>query len=383
MQRARSRCPTLRSVPSGMRAATRGVGRCENAIAVAPTLRADGAEEDALRMAQRRKRPARQCYEICCSRVLVLYARTMPTGQAAYAVAVVLLICATASAQSPSTLPPGGPANGPAGAGSAGRTAVEEIGDMARERARQGDCAGALELFDQALRSSTDLTLDRRVVVRLYRDRGMCREKLAEPYPAIEDYRAYLTYQPDAPDADEVRARMTRLQDDVATKAAQALAPAHGLDIEVAARFGGAATVESPSSTAFGVGVGGRAGLSVFGFYGGVSGTYYLGGDGPGNSPSWLFGFEGGYSFESHPLSVRPVVLTVRPVVGVGSYTIATQELLEINHPVHYLYVEPGVVVLAAVNHWFVGADADFFLTPGQGDPSAAFMVNGQVGVKF
>jgi hypothetical protein len=127
--------------------------------------------------------------ELRRSHVLMLYARTMPRAQAAFTVAVVSLICATASAQSSSTPPPAGSANGPAGAGLPGRTAAEVLGDTARERARQGDCAGALKLFDQALQSSTDLTLDRRIVVRLYRDRGMCHEKLAQPYPAIEDYR--------------------------------------------------------------------------------------------------------------------------------------------------------------------------------------------------
>jgi len=58
---------------------------------------------------------------------------------------------------------------------------------------------------------------------------------------------------------------------------------------------------------------------------------------------------------------------------------------------VHNLYVEPGVAALLGFGLWFVGADVDVFLTPGlsgvqvggAGDSKAAFMANGQVGVKF
>src|SRR5215467_2316668 len=82
-----------------------------------------------------------------------------------------------------------------------GSTAYGEAG---RARMRRGDCVGALEAFDAAIRTSIDPTLRR--------DRGLCHEKLNDPHPAIEDYRAYLTAMPDAPDADDIRDRLFRLE---------------------------------------------------------------------------------------------------------------------------------------------------------------------------
>ena len=76
---------------------------------------------------------------------------------------------------------------------------------IARSRARAGDCAGALPFFDAAVRSTIEPTLRR--------DRGLCHEKLDHPHPAVEDYRAYLVARPDAPDADQIRERLARLED--------------------------------------------------------------------------------------------------------------------------------------------------------------------------
>ncbi|HTB76507.1 MAG TPA: tetratricopeptide repeat protein [Polyangiaceae bacterium] len=77
----------------------------------------------------------------------------------------------------------------------------------ARRKMAAGDCEGALTSFDAALRTSTtDPTL--------YRDRGLCHEKLDHPYPAIDDYREYLTDAPDAPDADSFRTRLAQLEDE-------------------------------------------------------------------------------------------------------------------------------------------------------------------------
>jgi hypothetical protein len=75
----------------------------------------------------------------------------------------------------------------------------------ARTRARAGDCAGALPSFDAAIRITIEPTLRR--------DRGLCHEKLGHPYPAIDDYRAYLTARPDASDADQIRERLARLEE--------------------------------------------------------------------------------------------------------------------------------------------------------------------------
>jgi hypothetical protein len=78
-------------------------------------------------------------------------------------------------------------------------------GDAARARARQGDCAGALDAYDQAIRTTIDPDLRR--------DRGLCHEQLGHPFPAIDDYRYYLTARPHAPDAEAIRTRLTRLEE--------------------------------------------------------------------------------------------------------------------------------------------------------------------------
>src|SRR5947209_7898992 len=71
------------------------------------------------------------------------------------------------------------------------KTQEERAGDAAHRRAKAGDCAAALDAYDVALRTSIDPALRR--------DRGLCHEQLGHPYPAIDDYRAYLTARPNAP----------------------------------------------------------------------------------------------------------------------------------------------------------------------------------------
>ena len=89
--------------------------------------------------------------------------------------------------------------------------ASDGIVEAARARQRNGDCEGALDAFDEALRTSTDATL--------YRDRGLCHEKLGQPYPAIDDYRRYLTETPGADDADAIRGRLSLLEDQTSGRA--------------------------------------------------------------------------------------------------------------------------------------------------------------------
>ncbi len=84
-------------------------------------------------------------------------------------------------------------------------------GRLGRVRMKQGDCAAAIDSFDESLKGSIDVTVQR--------DRGLCHEKLEHPYPAIADYRAYLTENPDAPDSEDIRTRLSRLQDAVAENA--------------------------------------------------------------------------------------------------------------------------------------------------------------------
>ncbi len=78
-------------------------------------------------------------------------------------------------------------------------------GSAARKHARAGHCALALGLFDAALRVTTEPTL--------LRDRGLCHETVGSPFPAIDDYRAYLFARPNAPDADVIRARLAGLEE--------------------------------------------------------------------------------------------------------------------------------------------------------------------------
>jgi hypothetical protein len=83
---------------------------------------------------------------------------------------------------------------------------TESFASAGRSRMRNGDCAGALEAFDAALRTSTDATI--------HRDRGLCHERLGNVYPAIDDYRIYLAAVPDASDAEGIRQRLARLEMD-------------------------------------------------------------------------------------------------------------------------------------------------------------------------
>jgi hypothetical protein len=75
---------------------------------------------------------------------------------------------------------------------------------VGRARMAKGDYAGALEAFDAAVRTSFD--------PRVRRDRGLCHEQLGHPFPAIEDLRYYLTAVPDAPDSEDIRARLNQLE---------------------------------------------------------------------------------------------------------------------------------------------------------------------------
>jgi hypothetical protein len=103
---------------------------------------------------------------------------------------------------------------------------------VARARMRNGDCAGALDAFDAAIAHSIDPTLRR--------DRGLCHEQLGHPYPAIDDYRAYLTAEPDAPDADGIRVKLAALEQSTTGKSS-----ADDDDIPPSASAGGASASAS------------------------------------------------------------------------------------------------------------------------------------------
>lgn len=80
---------------------------------------------------------------------------------------------------------------------------AEKLAAAGRQSAAAGNCKRALDLFDQALRTSMDP-----LVVR---DRGKCHDKEGNVRPAIDDYRAYLAAHPDAPDTDAINERLMAL----------------------------------------------------------------------------------------------------------------------------------------------------------------------------
>jgi hypothetical protein len=182
------------------------------------------------------------------------------------------------------------------------------------------------------------------------------------------------------------------------------------LDVEVALKGGGGTPPggDSPSPLAFGIG--GRAGVAIFGWYGGLSLVDYFGesqtATTPGVSGSYtmsvhalLFGVEGGYGLKLGPT-------TLRAQVGVGNYqetvafqaasggcvAVATGQVcppagpVRSSYSVHTLYLEPGVTAMMAFGTVFGAADANVLVLPHEPITSsvgAAFTLHGQVGLKF
>jgi len=107
----------------------------------------------------------------------------------------------------------GSPPAGPARSSTQFTLRREEAGgtdvQIARARARAGDCAGALPAFDAAIEKTIEPSLRR--------DRGLCHENLGHPFPAIEDYRAYLHAAPEAADFDQISERLAALEEQTGT----------------------------------------------------------------------------------------------------------------------------------------------------------------------
>jgi hypothetical protein len=144
----------------------------------------------------------------------------------------------------------------------------------------------------------------------------------------------------------------------VMTRDAHAVGP---VDIEVAPKFGYGS---SPGNDGFGfdalgIGLGGRAGVSIFGIYGGLNIVDYLGGTQPlfpcpapgevgcgggASGHTLMYGGELGYGFKLR-------LVTIRPQFGVGrsvAYGLARNG---------GLYLEPGVTVLLSLGPAFLGFD--------------------------
>jgi len=162
---------------------------------------------------------------------------------------------------------------------------------------------------------------------------------------------------------------------------AHALGP---VDLEIGARIGGASSPVSGGLNPLGFGMGARAGVSLFSFYGGLSFMYYFGGgqDFSGfhySVTSTLFGFDLGYN-------IGVPLITLRPQLGIGNYTgngTGSGPGFSIPSTGSNLYLEPGVTGILSLGLWFVGADANLLFLPGLDGSQAAFTAHGQGGIKF
>lgn len=166
---------------------------------------------------------------------------------------------------------------------------------------------------------------------------------------------------------------------------AHALGP---VDVEVGARAGVATKPDSGGASPFGLGFGGRAGLSFFHVYAGLSGIHYFGSSSDLLTPhgvvtsqysSTLIGLEVGYS-----ITLGPKVL-IRPQLGIGNASFAFSDAASQSH----LYLEPGVTALLLLGNLYLGADANILAVPGieQGDRGtrtyASLTAHGQIGLRF
>jgi len=171
---------------------------------------------------------------------------------------------------------------------------------------------------------------------------------------------------------------------------AHALGP---IDLEIAAKVGYANNPGSGDPNPLGVGLGGRAGVSFMGAYGGVNILYYFGGTSNVNiasvsANSLLYGIEAGYGV------TLVDILTIRAQLGVGNITISSSGSLgSVAAPsssLNNLYLEPGLTGLLGFGTYFVGVDANLLILPsiaqqngGGSSTETCFTLHGQIGVKF
>lgn len=171
---------------------------------------------------------------------------------------------------------------------------------------------------------------------------------------------------------------------------AHALGP---VDLEVGAIAGAGTTPSNTPSglpSPLGFGLGGRGGIALFGFYGGVEGMYYFGGSQNGVSAhSDMYGVDVGYN-------LKLPLITIRPLVGIGNFTesgsgTATTPTASVSFSGNQstLYVQPGLTALVSLGTFYVGADANALLLTSLPQPSGgkgldvAVTIHGQLGVRF
>ncbi|MGH7285572.1 MAG: hypothetical protein ACRELY_28965, partial [Polyangiaceae bacterium] len=168
----------------------------------------------------------------------------------------------------------------------------------------------------------------------------------------------------------------------LASRDAHALGP---VGIEAGARVGyGSAPSNFPSTSPnpLGVGLGARAGVDLFGFYGGLSLMYYLGGSSNGFSDhSLMEGVDVGYN-------IKLAILTLRPMVSIGNFTV-TGSYAGASTNNSNLYFEPGVTGQISLGTFFVGADVNALIltgiqqTDGSKGTDTALTIHGLAGVQF
>jgi hypothetical protein len=161
-----------------------------------------------------------------------------------------------------------------------------------------------------------------------------------------------------------------------ATREAHALGP---VDLEIAAKAG-------YGSQDLNFGIGGRAGVSFFGIYGGLNVMEYLGKSqtipdaGSVTLHALQFGGEVGFGFKIS-------FLTIRPLVGFGDMSFSGG-----GASTGSFYVEPGGLIQFSFGHLIFGVDAGCLILTNQstvgsisGNSSVeeAFTIHGQVGVRF
>jgi hypothetical protein len=165
------------------------------------------------------------------------------------------------------------------------------------------------------------------------------------------------------------------------------------VDVEVAAQVGGGTSTVNGGPNPLGLGLGGRAGIDVFGIYAGVAAMYYVGDGGNVSGTganvhtygrSSLVGLEGGYN-------IGLSILTIRPQLGLGYYHVGYSLSVPTgigtsgnsSQNSDSIYLQPGVTGLLSFGIWLVGADVGVLWVPAVDASQAAVTVHGQFGIKF
>ncbi len=176
---------------------------------------------------------------------------------------------------------------------------------------------------------------------------------------------------------------------------AHALGP---VDIEIAAR-GGYATNPGSGANPYGFGIGGRAGVSIIGIYGGISGMYYFGssqqssaaGVPVSSSPNTAMeGFEAGYTFKLSSLKIRPQVGIGNATIGGSGQANVNGSSTSVSGSSSNLYLEPGGLVMIMLGSTlFVGADVNALILPSMSNGTGStttytsLSFHAQLGVQF